>query len=664
MSKWASGVLPVAVAVCMAGLSGCGKQGGVSGGGAKGGGGSGEIPVGLVEFELVSAELVERGGSVPHLGGYGGDPVAGPAVPDPLADLRAQGVLRGYDRSIRTGMGPNGGALFPEVTVRLTNHGRAVITEAYVRFAGAVRESTEQIIEFPRVLQPKGVHNYTSQRLVLDWEARDQDSVEAEVVAVVLTDGTVYGDGEVVKREHRAQAQQQDAETMRQVPEAPVTAEWGGVVFDPASVSVVRAVYGAEETWADVTAHFADGALSDGHTCRVDYSHFGLDDPARGVYKTLALTLEVNGREVVITHRDTDYLTLGSPCPGDAVVGASGEPVKFGGVQILAAWYGGESRWLDVLPRVREISDGGGLGVVNCDRLAGSAEGLGKQKQLRVYFEQDGRRLVSVVQETDRRLVLPFFSIQEVTADELPPPRDAPPVPEVDPAWVASGEPEESPTLAALLAREFKVPEVPGVVAPEGPTDLPVIEAVAAELFGPSDIEVVRATFGTPGRNTDVAQALRDKLGTPDGLCGLQTVPSGFGIKDPAPGKIKNLRMTIRIGGKEHQVTLRNRSTLVLGAPGQTEGMVGTTAQPIDVGDTRVLAAWYGVEGGGWHDAMPALRGALHDGRIDASVGRALVGQDPAVGKVKQLRVYYERSGERGLAVYEEDQRMVLPLGE
>jgi len=185
-------ILSVMLAACGIGLCGCGKPSG-SGGGAGASGARG-IPVGLVGFEIVSAELVEHGGRARIYGDYGGSPYGGPSVPDPLADLRAQGVLQGYDQAVRTGVGPNGGIMRPEMTVRITNHGPVTLTRAFVRFGGAVREAVEQAIPEDKPLAEHEVCTYTAPYLDLNLVAMSEDPVEAEVVAVVLADGTVYGD--------------------------------------------------------------------------------------------------------------------------------------------------------------------------------------------------------------------------------------------------------------------------------------------------------------------------------------------------------------------------------------------------------------------------------------------------------------------------------------
>jgi hypothetical protein len=654
-------ILGVMLAACGIGLCGCGKPGG-SGGGA-GASEARDIPVGLVGFEIVSAELVEHGGRARIYGDYGGSPYGGPSVPDPLADLRAQGVLQGYDQSVRTGVGPNGGIMRPEVTVRITNHGPVTLTRAFVRFGGAVREAVEQAIPEDKPLAEHEVCTYTAPYLDLNLVAMSEDPVQAEVVAVVLADGTVYGDTELVARARRGQEQaraaQERAEAERQVPETPVATEWDGVVFDPASASVVSAVYGAGESWLDLTDHFVQNNLGEGHACGVDHSHFGIHDPAVGVYKTLALTVDIDGREVVATFRERDPVALGLPIPGDAAVGASGEPVEMGDARILAAWYGVGSHWLDVLDRVRELVDGGGLAVASLSELAGSDPSYGEEKQLRVYYEQGGRRMVAVVQAEDRKLVLPFASVEEVALDEMPPAGDFPPIPEIDEAWLAGGEAEPTPAVKA---------EEPNSPTADAPGELPAmgdvtIEDVAEKLFGARDIEIVQATFGVAKRQADVTGFLQGKIWTTDGLCDLQIVSSGLLVDDPAPGKIKQLRVTANIAGEQRQFSARSRGNLAIGAPGQIEGLVGTTAKPIDLGGMQILAAWYGAESG-WYDGMAKLRAAALNGRIDAVAGRSLMGQDPASGTPKQLRVYFKWGDEIKLAVYEEDEHFVLPFGE
>lgn len=210
-------------------------------------------------------------------------------------------------------------------------------------------------------------------------------------------------------------------------------------------------------------------------------------------------------------------------------------------------------------------------------------------------------------------------------------------------------EPSEESPVAEQIVAEAPKEEVP--------------EEEAVQLFGPSDIEVVSATFGTQGKHAEVAEAMREKLKTPDGWCGMLIIPTDFGIADPSPGWRKNLRMTLKIGGVERQFSPRNRTSLVIGAPGQYHGIVGTTAQPVEIGDMRVLAAWFGTEGH-WIDVMPQLRAAVSDGRVDAGDAMGLVGKDPAPTSAKELRVYYERGGEQGIEVFSQNQAVVLPIEE
>ncbi|MBK7406201.1 MAG: hypothetical protein IPJ41_16750 [Phycisphaerales bacterium] len=569
---------------------------------------------------------------------------------------------------------------------KIVNKTDQPITQAFVSVSGAAAAAGVRLFSDGYMLKPGKSREWMPNIPVL---AQSGDRVDVVLVAVALADGTVFGDGSVVGNAptwldpNSATAEQLAAmspKALRRLPpevlgklppglwdklpgdvreslesgeiasSALFTAPWAGEVFDASSASLVRAVYGAGESWVDVTDHIGAVAAGDTHECRVDPLHFGIPDPAPGVIKTLAMTLDAGGQTFTLTEQDGDWVRLGAPTEGDMLIGASGPPVQLGGVQLLAVWYGTESRWLDALDRFRPFEARGAAEFAKADELAPQDVAPGRVKQVRLYYVEGGERRIAVLPNAGAALAVPFGGVRPVEGLSLPVAPPAPATPRVEEAWIKSKAPPFAP------ARR-------GSSLGPGADGFGIVSPADAKLFGRGDITLVSGEYGAGGRVADVTESLRDRMGAEDGLCGLWASPGALGVEDPAPGEAKRLTVALRVGERDLECAAADGAELVIGAPGAIEGMIGTTAAPIELDGMRVWAAWYGA-GQNWSDAMAGLRGEVRDDALITRAVSGLVGYDPARDVVKELRLYFERGGKTQMIVYRENAAVKLPIDE
>lgn len=186
------------------------------------------------------------------------------------------------------------------------------------------------------------------------------------------------------------------------------------------------------------------------------------------------------------------------------------------------------------------------------------------------------------------------------------------------------------------------------------------ISVCEEDLWGPDDLQVLHAEYGAGDATVDVTERVRDLVA--GGLHGISVRSDTLGVPDPAVGELKTLTITLSIDGREDTWEGEEKSAIVLGRPGQVERLIGTVFPAIEVGDTRIVAAWYGAEDG-WADVMYELHEMADRGsgsgftfRCGAPFG------DPKPNVVKVLRLYIERDGERLVAEFPERHEVRLPL--
>jgi hypothetical protein len=174
---------------------------------------------------------------------------------------------------------------------------------------------------------------------------------------------------------------------------------------------IIRAEYGADNRWADVTQQLRRIASTDA-TFRMGNSTFGID-PAPGVVKTLRILARRPGeRDRTFEYRE------GSTVDGAQFSGWGGGNWGYGDgnnnnynnnydnnrgdVRIIQARYGLGNRSVDVTRQLQSLVDSRGLNIsVDNDSMGVGDPAPGIRKELSVVYEYRGRQRRATVREND-----------------------------------------------------------------------------------------------------------------------------------------------------------------------------------------------------------------------------------------------------------------------
>ncbi len=168
------------------------------------------------------------------------------------------------------------------------------------------------------------------------------------------------------------------------------------------SFQVIKAEYGADNRWEDVTARVQGLVRGNGVEFRVDGET--LSDPLPGVPKTLRVRYVFRGRTQTDNFQDLAYVRLGEPGRG-LFGGGRARPVR-GALEIVKAEYGEGNRWRDVTPLLNQQISGNSVKMDVTNATMGGDPAPAVRKSLRVdYSYQDQRRSVTVAENA--QLVLP-----------------------------------------------------------------------------------------------------------------------------------------------------------------------------------------------------------------------------------------------------------------
>ena len=168
------------------------------------------------------------------------------------------------------------------------------------------------------------------------------------------------------------------------------------------SFQVIKAEYGADNRWEDVTSRVQGLVRGNGVEFRVDGET--LSDPLPGVQKTLRVRYVFRGRTRTDNFQDLAYVRLGEPGRG-LFGGGNARPVR-GALEIVKAEYGEGNRWQDVTAVLSQQISGNSVKLDVNNATMGGDPAPAVRKSLRVdYSYQDQRRSVTVAENA--QLVLP-----------------------------------------------------------------------------------------------------------------------------------------------------------------------------------------------------------------------------------------------------------------
>ncbi len=168
---------------------------------------------------------------------------------------------------------------------------------------------------------------------------------------------------------------------------------------------VIKAEYGADNRWEDVTARVQGLVRGNGVEFRVDGET--LSDPMPGVQKTLRVRYVFRGRTRTDNFQDLAYVRLGEPGRG-LFGGGNARPVR-GALEIVKAEYGEGTRWRDVTAILSQQISGNSVKLDVNNTTMGGDPAPAVRKSLRVdYSYQDLRRTVTLAENS--QLILPESS--------------------------------------------------------------------------------------------------------------------------------------------------------------------------------------------------------------------------------------------------------------
>lgn len=165
--------------------------------------------------------------------------------------------------------------------------------------------------------------------------------------------------------------------------------EGNGGRRDRGGLHILRADYGTQNHFADVTARLNSQIQNDTLNLRITNDTMG-GDPADDRRKTLTVWYLYNGRAANVVVNEKDTLTL--PGPNDYVSG---------NLRILRAQYGADFRYFDVTDRLNSQLQGDHLGLRITNDAMGGDPAHDKPKQLTVVYIFNGDQCRTTVNEND-----------------------------------------------------------------------------------------------------------------------------------------------------------------------------------------------------------------------------------------------------------------------
>lgn len=160
---------------------------------------------------------------------------------------------------------------------------------------------------------------------------------------------------------------------------------------------VLKAEYGADQNWTDVTDRVQGLVRGNGVEFRVDGQT--LTDPIPGVKKTLRVRYVFRGRTRTDNFEDLAYVRLGEPGGGSY---PSRMRPQVGGLRILRAEYGEGNRWRDVTALLAQQIQQNELRMDVTNETMGGDPAPAVVKSLRLEYEYQGRTQSVTVPEKGR----------------------------------------------------------------------------------------------------------------------------------------------------------------------------------------------------------------------------------------------------------------------
>ncbi|MEZ5356452.1 MAG: DUF3395 domain-containing protein [Bryobacteraceae bacterium] len=358
-------------------------------------------------------------------------------------------------------------------------------------------------------------------------------------------------------------------------------------------LDILNARYGQGNTWSDVTQRVRSLVQNNALSIQVGSGALATD-PLPGIQKTLEVRFRHQGQESNIAVRDGETLTL---------------PLSTG--FSIGSLFGGSS------PATSTP-------VSNAPAVTTPA--VTTSSSLRIVSAQWGwRDRIADVRDRVQSMVQNDRASFKVTNQALG----------GDPAV---GKDKTLVVVYEMNGRTYQseVKEEKTMNLPDGSarllaaapaTPAPVAAAPASQAPGASSLRILSAVYGVGNQWIDVTSIVQSRVSG-----GTAEIPVTVAVlgRDPAPGVGTQLRVRYSVDGREAEAAAGDLETLRIPA--------------VPTGPIRVLSAVYGANNS-WRDVTSIVQGRVRDNQLVVPVNLDILGQDPAPGVGKRLRVRYSQDG-------------------
>jgi hypothetical protein len=337
---------------------------------------------------------------------------------------------------------------------------------------------------------------------------------------------------------------------------------------------VIKAEYGADATWTDVTGRLRDLVRGNGIEFTVDGQTLG--DPLPGIQKTLRVRYRFRNRTRTENFKDLEFVRLGNPSPGGAINGNF--PAQAAALSIESARYGIGNRWNDVTRFLNNSIQNNTLRVQVNNASMGGDPAPANEKVLEVRYRYQGQSFSATVRE-NQMLELPGggssgtsaslrilsarygegFRANDVTQFLNNTIQNNTLRVQVNTGSMG-GDP--APGLAKNLQVQYEYNGVRNTVTVRDGEMLELPGNTASKDIPSSDnLQIESATYGTFGRNVDVTEVIRRAIQSNRVRLTVNDATMGAN-----PSSSRNDELVVRyiLNGQRFTKTVRERGSLDL----------------------------------------------------------------------------------------------------
>lgn len=163
----------------------------------------------------------------------------------------------------------------------------------------------------------------------------------------------------------------------------------GAITGFAGNLEIVKAVYGADNTWADVKDKVSAAVSGENLSIKASNDIFG--DPISGTAKELKVTIKYNDKLYDVSAKEGSSLDVNSDKLAKMLPGSTEKKAATSSaIKIIKAEYGAESSWTNVTEKVQSAVNGGASEIsANNENFGDPIEGTAKV--LKVKYTINGK---------------------------------------------------------------------------------------------------------------------------------------------------------------------------------------------------------------------------------------------------------------------------------